>query len=136
MHPLLVSAVASTAGNFLDRWARGSGAVPTAGAQSFQTALEKMTAAPKSGLEQFREMIARLRAQLLDSLEVRAVLDSSDPSKPTAIEVAADGRLLATAPGRDPKALLLSPETADLARKLAALTQSQGAMARTQTLVA
>jgi ketosteroid isomerase-like protein len=139
MHPLLVSAVANTASNFLDRWSRGSGAATTEkAAQPFAQVLDGSSAtvarrAP-SAAQQIQDLAATLRARLMDAPEVRAVIDSSDPTKPTTIEVTPDGKVLATAPGRDPKPLLLSPETAELARDLASLTPARAAITSSAAL--
>ncbi len=137
MHPLLVSAVANAAGNFLDRWSRGAGPAPVANGPGFEKALDRASGAVNSGAIPETNALtfaARLRQQLLDSPEVRALLDSSDPSKPPTIEVSPDGKVLAAAPGRDPKALLLSPETAELARNLAAFQQAPTSISSTSAL--
>ena len=133
MYPLLVSALASTAGNFLERWSRGSGAgaAPAANAPRFENVLDGVAAANKPAptpTENLQPLAARLRQQVLDAPEVRAVLDSSDPSKLPSIEISPDGKLLVSAGGRDPKAILLSPETAEMVRNLAALTPARGAI--------
>lgn len=137
MHPLLVSAVANAAGNFLDRWSRGPGPAPVANDPGFENALDRASGVAKPAAPPEANALtlaARLRQQLLDSPEVRALLDSSDPSKPPMIEVSPDGKVLAAAPGRDPKALLLSPETAELARHLAALQQASASISSTSAL--
>ncbi len=135
MHPLLVSAVARTASHFLDRWAHGGGAAPTAApAKSFQTVLEGKTgaAAPapavKPSVESQLDRLARLRSELLDAPEIRAVFDTADPAKPATMTLTPDGRVLSAPPGRDPQPILLSPETATLARELATLTASPGGL--------
>jgi hypothetical protein len=130
MHPLLVSAVASTAGNFLDRWARGSGVQPAARAVDFQSVLAEKTAASKPSAAQMAlERQATLQKQLLDAPEIRAVLDTADPAKPATLSLTPDGRLLHAPPGRDARALLLSPETAEIARELATLSTAPASLA-------
>ena len=133
MHPLLVSAVASTAGNFLDRWARGAGAQPAAPAPAdFQTVLDGKTGAtaPASAMkphpESPPERLARLRSELVEAPEIRAVLDTADPAKPAMISLTPDGRVLSASPGREPQPILLSPQTAAIAQELAGLTAARG----------
>ena len=138
MHPLLISAVASTAGNFLERWSHGGGGTaPAANGPRFENVLDGAAAAKKPAptpAENLRTLTARLRQQLLDAPEVRAVLDSSDPSKPPTLEISPDGKVLTAAAGRDPKPILLSPETAEIARNLAALTQARGTISSSAAL--
>jgi hypothetical protein len=137
MHPLLVSAAANAAGNFLDRWSRGPGPAPVANGPGFEKALDRASGVAKPAATPETNALtlaARLRQQLLDSPEVRSILDSSDPSKPPTIEVAPDGKVLAASPGRDPKALLLSPETAELARSITALQNAPASISSTFAL--
>lgn len=137
MHPLLVSAVANTAGNFIDRWARGAGAAPATPAVDFQNVLDGKTgaatpaAAVKPGAETPLERLARLRRELTDAPEIRAVLDTADPAKPVTISLTPDGRVLSTAPGRDPQPILLAPNTAEIAREIANLTAARGGISVT-----
>ncbi len=133
MHPLLVSAVANTAGNFIDRWANRSGVSKAAPTQpdSFQSVLDTKTAAAAEPAaktpEQTRlERMARLRTELLDAPEIRAVLDAADPTKPAKLSLTPDGRVLTGPAGYDSKPLLLSPNTAEIARELASLTAASG----------
>jgi hypothetical protein len=136
MHPLLVSAVASTAGNFLDRWARGAGAPATAPTTtSFQSVLDAKTSATaptplvKSAAELTRDRVAKLRDELLEAPEIRAVLDTADPTKPAKLSLTPDGRVLCATPGRDARPLQLAPDTAAVARELAALTTAPASQA-------
>lgn len=131
MHPILVSAVASTAENILDRWARRSGdsrATAAAPQADFQTVMDgkkgraSATTAAKSAADVQRDRITKLRADLLDAPEVRAVLDTADPTKPPTLSLTTDGRLLVRQAGYDSKPILLSPESAAAARELASLT--------------
>jgi len=131
MHPILVSAVADTAGNLLDRWVRRSGDAQASASlpqADFQTIMDgkkgtaTATTAAKSAAELQRDRVARLRADLLDAPEVRAILDTADPTKPPVLSLTPDGRLLVRQSGYDPKPILLSPESAATARELASLT--------------
>jgi len=137
MHPLLVGAVANTAGHFLDRWARGAATPPPSRTPdaSFGQMLEASSAptaarpAEKSPAEMRRERTLELGIDLLDAPEIRAVLDTADPAKPPKLTLTTDGRVLVAQPGRDARPLLLSPETADTARALASLSATSGSLA-------
>jgi len=136
MHPLLVSAVANTAGNLLDRWSRGAGASPANKAPEgqFRTMLDARTGAAtatpaqKSPAESALERTKKLREELLNSPEIRAVLDTADPTKPPTLTLSPDGRVLTAKAGYDPKPILLSPEMTEVARELAGLTSSNSAL--------
>jgi hypothetical protein len=132
MHPLLVNAVASTAGNFLDRWARGAGAAaPATPAVNFQNVLDAKASAAttKTPAGIATDRLAQLRRDLLEAPEIRAVLDTADPGKPAKLSLTADGRVLHAAPGRDARPILLSPGTAEIARELAALAAPSASLA-------
>lgn len=136
MHPLIVSAVTSTAGSFLDRWARGSGTTPAAKtpAPEFDAMLEARQAtdasrpAEKSPADLRQERTLELRRQLFDAPELQAVLNTADPTKPGTLSLASDGRVMETRPGYGAKPLLLSPDTAEIARELASLSAAPGAL--------
>ncbi len=113
MYPLLVTAIASTASNLLERWSAAAAShKPAPSAAEFHEVLDKVAASSPSAT-------ASLRARLLDAPEIHSILDAADPAKPVAIQVAQDGTVIAHEPGRDPRAIAVSPETAELARKLA-----------------
>lgn len=113
MYPLLVTAIASTASSLLERWSAAAAAhKPAPSAAGFREVLDKV-AAPSQAAP------ASLRARLLDAPEIRSILDAADPAKPVAIQVAQDGTVFAHEPGRDPRAIAVSPETAEVARQLA-----------------
>jgi hypothetical protein len=133
MTPLLVSAIASTAGNLIEKWASAGERKAEVQSANFQEMLNKTAGAGRSGQaktpqDSRMEAIAKLRAELLDAPEVRLAIDSADPSKPVGIELGPDGKLYASAPGRAPQAIQLAPDTAAAARELAALIPPAGAI--------
>ena len=117
MYPLLVNAVAATASTLIDRWAQSRAPKAAMPAVPFQQMLDGVASARQSTAT----MIDRFRGELLLSPEVRTALDSSDPSHPVALQLLADGTVTAQSPGYAAKALALSPDTATVARKLAAM---------------
>ena len=124
MYPLLVNAVAATASNLIDRWAQSRAMRETKPALSFQQVLNGAASAKNSPTA----TIERLRADLLSSPEVRTAVDSGDPTRPVALQLSADGTVSAQSPGQNARALSLSPETATLARSLAALLPASSAL--------
>ena len=118
MYPLLVNAIAATASNLIDRWAHSRASKATAPAVPFQQMLLDAATTPRNPMA---AAIERLRNELLASPEVRTALDSGDPNRPVSLQLSADGTVSSQAPGQNPRALSLSPETAAAARSLAAL---------------
>ena len=119
MYPILVNALAATAGNLIDRWAQAR--LPKAGAPAvpFQNVLD--AAAPPSPIE-------RLRNALLSSPELRTAVDSSDPTRPVSLQLSPDGTVTAQAPGQLARPITLSPETATLARSLATILPANASL--------
>ena len=118
MYPLLVNAIAATASNLIDRWAQSSAPKATTPSVPFQKVLDGTATASRNPMA---AAIERLRNELLASPEVRTAMDSSDPTRPVSLQLSADGSVTTQAPGQNARALSLSPETATLARSLAAL---------------
>ena len=118
MYPLLVNAFAATAGNLIDRWAHSSAQKSRASSASFQKVLDALAASKPAAAP---NALDRLRNELLSSPEIRTALDSSDPTRPVSLQISQDGTVSAQAPGQNARPLLLSQETAALARTLGAL---------------
>ena len=116
MYPLLVNAIAATAGNLIDRWAQARAPKAAAPSVPFQQMLEGASAPAKSAAA---ATIERLRSELLSSPELRLALDSADPAHPATLQLSPDGTITAQTPGHSPQVLALSPETAAAARSLA-----------------
>lgn len=125
MYPILVNALAATAGNLIDRWAQSSFAPKaSAPAAPFSQMLQSATA-PRNPIA---AAIEKLRNELMASPEIRTAMDSSDPSKRPTFNISADGSLSAQMPGQSPRAIALSPETAALARLLASMLPANSAL--------
>ncbi len=116
MYPLLVNAIAATAGNLIDRWAQSSARKTTERSVAFQQVLDS-AATPR---QTAAAAIDKLRSALLASPEIRTAVDSSDPANPMSLQLSPDGTVSAQAPGQSLRPIFLSPETAMLARSLAA----------------
>ena len=117
MYPLLVSAIAATAGNLIERWSQSSAPKATAPSVPFHQMLDGAGAARRS----LAAAIEKLRNALLSSPEIRTAVDSSDPAHPISLTVSPEGTVSAQTAGQYPRAISLSPETAMLARSLAAV---------------
>lgn len=117
MYPLLVNAIAATASTLIDRWAQSRAQKTAAPAVPFQQMLDGAS----SGQRSARTMVERLHGELLSSPEIRTALDSSDPAHPITLQLSSDGTVSAQAPGHAAKAIALAPDTAALARSLAAM---------------
>ena len=117
MYPLLVNAIAATAGHLIDRWAQSRAPQASAPSVPFQQMLDGAASVKPSAAA----TIERLRGELLSSPELRTALDSADPAHPVSIQLSPDGILTAQTPGNSPQILAVSPETAAAARRLAAL---------------
>ena len=124
MYPLLVTAVAATASNLIDRWAQSRSLKEATPSVSFEQVLNRMSSAKNSPAA----MIERLRNELLSSPEIRTAVDSGDPTHPPTLQLSADGTVSAQSPGQNAHTLSLSPETATLARSLAALLPANAAL--------
>ena len=123
MYPLLVSAAAATATNLIDRWAQSRSAREAKPSVSFEQVLGGTASAKNSAAA----TIERLRNELLSSPEIRTAVDSSDPTRPATLRLAVDGTVSSQAPGQNARPVSLSPETATLARSLAALLPANAA---------
>ena len=138
MYPLLVSAIASTAGNLLERWTAGAERKEATRAAEFRELMDKITASAKPSAAAVASArqghAASLQTQLLDAPEIRSILDSADPAKPVTIRIAQDGTVLAQPPGREPQAIQVSPETAAVARELASLLPPAGTLSSSASL--
>jgi len=136
MYPLLVSGIASVASNLLDTWSRASERKAETERVKFQDVLDRVVGPAKAAgagalskaVNPIEARIAELRAQLLDAPEVRTMLEAGDPSKPLTLQLGPDGKLVAQAPGGQPRTLILSAENDALAQELARLL-SAGASA-------
>ena len=126
MYPLLVSAISAIASNVIDRMAASAQSKVAAPAANFATVLEKSAAARTGSTTGGDSQVAALRQRLLDSPEVRTLLSSADPAKQPALSIAADGTLTARAADGRATTVLLSPESAAVARQLAALGNIAG----------
>lgn len=142
MSPLVIPIIASATNRLLDSWISsprtkdaGTAAVNfedvlnRASASSPSRASTAASATAAAAAARFRTLEARtaeLRAALLDAPEVRTAVDSSDPAKPLALRVSEDGGALLIESGdlAFPKRIEMTPETAGIARELAALTAS------------
>jgi hypothetical protein len=138
MYPLLVSAIASTAGNLLERWSAGAERKAEVRSAEFRALMDKIAGSSKpngaSAASERQDRLESLQSRLLDAPEVRSILDSADPSKPVTIRIAQDGTVLAQAPGREPQAIQVSPETAAVARELASLMPPAGTLSSSASL--
>lgn len=125
MYPILVNALAATAGNLIDRWAQSR--MPKAGTPivPFQNLLESAASPSRSAVA---TTIDRLRSELLSSPEIRTAMDSSDPTRPVSLQLSPDGTVTAQAPGQLARPITLSPETATLARSLAAILPANASL--------
>lgn len=129
MYPLLVSGITSVASNLLDTWSRASERKAETERVKFQDVLDRVVGPAKAAVagaltnavNPIDARIAELRARLLDAPEVRAMLDAGEPSKPIALQLGTDGKLVAQAPGGQPKVLSLSPENEAVAQELSRL---------------
>ena len=117
MYPLLVNAIAATASNLIDRWAQSRMPKATASSVPFSQMLDGASTPQRSAAA----TIAQLRSELLSSPEIRTAMDSSDPMHPLSLQLSPDGNVTAQAPGQNARPLALSPQTAMLARSLAAM---------------
>ena len=125
MYPILVNALAATAGNLIDRWAQSR--MPKAGTPTvpFQNILDGAASPSRSAVA---TTIDRLRSELLSSPEIRTAMDSSDPTRPVSLQLSPDGTVTAQAPGQLARPIQLSPETATLARSLASLLPANASL--------
>ena len=129
MYPLLISGIASVASNLLDRATRPTPSPTSADTAKFQALLDQVLKTAKNSssstqansTQSLLDQCSALRDQLLNAPEVRATLDSADPSKPLSLSLSSDGRLLAQSPGGEVKSLPLSPENTAKAQELARL---------------
>ena len=121
MYPLLVNAIAATAGNLIDRWAQSNASKATTPSAPFSQMLDGAGTAQRSPAANLGAAIEKLRSALLASPELRTALDSSDPARPLSLQISPDGTVSAQAPGLGTRTISLSPETAMLARSLATL---------------
>ena len=117
MYPLLVNAVAATATNLIDRWAQSRAVKEAKPAVAFQQMLDGASATKPSAAA----MIESLRSALLASPEIRTALGSCDPAHLPTLQLSPDGTVSAQSPGQPAKVIAVSPETAALARSLAAM---------------
>ncbi len=121
MYPLLVNAIAATASSLVEKWAQSHAAKTNAtGGVPFQQVLDG-AAAPRTNAASASATIEQLSSELLSSPEIRTAMDSSDPAHPISIQLSADGNVTAQAPGQSAHPIALSPQTAMLARSLAAM---------------
>ena len=121
MYPLLVTAIASTAGNLIDRWVQSSASKTNASSVSFQRVLDGNAAAQPTAAENAAAAIEQLKKLLFASPEIRTAVDSSDPTRPASLQISPDGTVSAQTAGQAARPLSLSPETAMLARSLASM---------------
>ena len=128
MYPLLVNAIAATAGNLIDRWAQSHAPKASAPSVPFQQVLDGVAAPQRSAAANASAMIERLRSELLSSPEIRTAMDSSDPSRPISLQLSPDGTVTGQAPGQNAHPIPLSPETATLARSLSAMLPATAAL--------
>ena len=125
MYPILVNAIAATAGNLIDRWSQSVAQRSPANAASFQQVFDAVSAArPASGGQ---PLIDKLKTDLLSSPELRTAVGSADPAHPVSVQISQDGSISVQAEGRAPQIIGVSPETAGIARNLAALMRSSDA---------
>ena len=66
-------------------------------------------------------MIESLRSALLASPEIRTAMGSCDPAHLPTLQLSPDGTVSAQSPGQAAKVIAVFPETAALARSLAAM---------------
>ncbi|MCE9612507.1 MAG: hypothetical protein K8R23_20090 [Chthoniobacter sp.] len=129
MYPLLVSGITSVATNLLDTWNRASERKAETERINFQEVLDRVAgpakatgdAAVTKTVNPRAARIAELHAALLDSPEVRALLETSDPAQPATLQLGPDGQLTAQTAGGWPRALQVSAETQAQAQELARL---------------
>lgn len=121
MYPLLVNAIASTAGNLIDRWAQSSASKASASSVSFQKMLESAATPQRTAASNLATALEQLKRQLLASPEVRTAMDSSDPTRPVSLQISQDGTVSTQSAGQAARPLSLSPDTAMLARSLATM---------------
>lgn len=129
MYPLLVSGITSVASNLLATWNRASERKAETERINFQEVLDRVAGPAKTvgeGLvtktvNPLAARIAELQAALLDSPEVRALLETSDPTRPATLQLGPEGQLAAQTPGGWPRPLQVSAEMQAQAQELARL---------------
>jgi hypothetical protein len=125
MYPLIATAIASTAGNLLDRWTQSFAPKPAAAAVSFQHVLDALRSSANSA-QSGAALGERLRGELLAAPEIRATLGSTDPLRSARLHLSSDGMLSLVSQGGTPRLIAVSPDTAALARKLAGVLMPNG----------
>jgi hypothetical protein len=139
MYPLLVSGIASVATNLIDNWSRASERKAETEFVKFQEVLDRVVGpAKKAGasgvgkaVNPLEARIAELRAALLDSPEVRGLVETGDPTKPAALQLGADGQLVVQTPNGWPRTLALSGDAKSHAQELVQLLASRPAVTGT-----
>lgn len=129
MYPLLVSGIASVATNLIDNWSRASERKAETERVKFQEVLDRVAGPAKTAggsgvtfaVNPLEARIKELRAALLDSPEVRGLVETGDPTKPATLQLGADGQLVAQTPNGWPRPLTLSGEARMQAQELAQL---------------
>ena len=135
MYPLLVSGIASVATNLIDNWSRASERKAETELVKFQEVLDRVvgpakSARPSGGVMARNPLAARieeLRAALLESPEVRGMIETGDPGRPATLTLGADGQLVAQTTNGWPRTLALTGEAKLHAQELAQLLATRPA---------
>jgi hypothetical protein len=137
MHPILINAAASVAGNVLHaitgnsrpaeaRTAASAPAVP------FSTLIDRASAPSPAATA---ERVSTLTNRLSRSVELAQALNQSGASGPVTLQISASGDTTLRLPNGDLKPLQLSPENRDAAREIYSLRQNApGAAGRSAPL--
>ncbi|MGB8170726.1 MAG: hypothetical protein WCF18_24695 [Chthoniobacteraceae bacterium] len=119
MAPLLISGIASLASSAIDAWSnvaqRKIAIEQTKFDNAFSKAMGVAQAAPRP---QSGTVAQGLENQLRNAPEIRGILEAQDPSRPTSLQVSAEGRVWMQTAGNAPTELTVSLETRELARQL------------------
>lgn len=123
MYQLLIPAITSVASGLIDACQRGAERRQAADTAKFEELLNKVSPTPKpTPAEAMRSKLEALRTHLLDAPEVRAAIETSDPTKPLSIQLSPDGKITVRSGDGFPHSLTLSVETQELAKEVSSVS--------------
>jgi hypothetical protein len=125
MIPIVASAAVNIASNLVEKWLDNSRATQPQAVVQFAPILQQATMAPAGAND-----VAELKARLVNSPEVQAVLGGASPGKPLALNVSAAGEVkVVNSLTGQVQVLALSPATQQLAHNLGTVLAVSGAAA-------
>jgi hypothetical protein len=135
MYPLLISAATTLGSKLIDSFQQAAERKQAVAGERFDRLMSHLETqapgathgvapAPGAAVNPQVNRLKQLQQQILDSPELKAALQSTDPTKPLNLQISPEGKVTIQSGESPARTVSLGPETAQKARELGALLGS------------